>query len=134
MHTSVGVVVVAAIAALFGVMVLVSCAYSLWGACSIVIINNECMITNILWGRRRVWRFSAALIRSVFLYDPPPAYIMWPSLSGTHIRVSIDRWPRSVPVASGLHASRETLDRIHAMFLRAAEDAGVVALDGAGAK
>lgn len=133
MHTSVGVVVVAAIALMFGVAVLASCAYSIWGTCSIVVGSDECVVIRILWGRRRVWRFAASRIRSVFLYDPPPAYIMWPGLSGAHVRVAVDRWPRSVPVAAGLHAPREMLDRIRVMFLRAAEDAGVVAPGGAGA-
>jgi hypothetical protein len=132
MHTSAGVVIVAAIALMFGVAVLASCAYSVWGTCSVVIGSDECVVTRTLWGRRRVWRFAASRIRSVFLYDPPPAYIMWPGLSGAHVRVAVDRWSRSVPVASGLYAPREMLDRIRVMFLRAAEDAGVVAPGGAG--
>lgn len=132
-HTSFGVVVVASIALAFGIAVLVSCAYSVWGRCSVTLVEAECVVVHMLWRWRWVWRFAASRIRSVFLYDPPPAYIMWPGSSGLHVRVSLDRSQRSVPVASGLHASRETLERIQTTLVRAAEAAGVVAPGGAGA-
>ena len=103
------------------------------GVCSVSLGSAECIVVHALWRWRWVWRFATSRIHSVFLYDPPPAYIMWPGSSGLHIRVSIDRAERSVPVASGLHVPRETLDRIQSMLLMAAESAGVVAPGSGGA-
>lgn len=119
LHTSVAAVIVACAALAFGTAVLVSCAYSVSGTCSIALEDRIWVVTHVLWRWRWTWRFAASRIRSVFLYKPPPVFIMWPGSSGLHVRVFLDSEDRSVPIASGLHAGRETLDRIQAMLAEA---------------
>jgi len=116
LHDSVVAVFVALAALAFGTAVLVSCAYSVWGTCSLVFENGAWTVTHTLWRWRWTWRFTKHQIRAVFLYDPPPSFLMWPGQYGQHVRVSLARVERSIPIGSGMLAPRETLERIQAML------------------
>jgi hypothetical protein len=116
LHDSVVSVVVALAALAFGTAVLVSSAYSVWGTCSLVFENGAWTVTHALWRWRWTWRFTKHQIRAVFLYDPPPSFLMWPGQYGQHVRVSLARVERSIPIGSGMLAPPETLERIRAML------------------
>ena len=100
----------------FGVPVLVSCAYSVWGTCSLIDADDGFVVVHALGPWRWTWRFARSRIRSVFVYKPPPAYILWPGASGRHVRVLLRDTERSVPVGAGMHAPNETLEEIRAML------------------
>jgi hypothetical protein len=116
LHTS-GFAIVFAIGTLvFGTAVLVSCAYSVWGTCSVAFEDGACVVTHRLWRWRWTWRFFVSQIRHVFVYDSLRPLMFFPGSCGPHVRVSLQRSERAVPIASGLHAPRETLERIQAML------------------
>jgi hypothetical protein len=109
-------VFVSVIALGFGAPMVVSSAYSAWGTCSLSAGDDGFAVIHALWRWRWTWRFPRSRIRSVFVYRPPAGYVLWPGSYGLHVRVLLSDSERSVPIASGMHAPRETLDEIRAML------------------
>jgi hypothetical protein len=117
-HDSLWRIAVALGALAFGTTVFMSCAYSLWGSCSVRAEGDRWVVVRMLGRWRSVASFSGADVREVSL-DKLPGATVFPDGSGWYVRVSLRRSERSVKIGNGLHASREELEPIRSMIEQA---------------
>jgi hypothetical protein len=114
-HGSTSTMFGAAIALVAAGLLISSCAFSLWGTCSIRIEDGRWIAERVLGRWRRITSFVPSEVRTVSLVRPT-GFTPFPSAGGWSIHVELRSRDRPLRIGLGMHCPPEELEPVRAMI------------------
>jgi hypothetical protein len=103
-------IAVALLALSLGAAVLMSAAYVAVGQLNVGVTDDDwCIVIWKLGPLRREARFPRSDVRSIERYTSPPFAIMWPSMAGRQLRVSVEHRRQPIDLAGGFQLDDDGL-------------------------